>query len=151
MSNRPFILRYQEFCIEPSIAEAPKGTQTITNVRAEAVDSDDKSRRHAAFAAAIPSGTQKATFVVAEGGDKDAQRPKHNAFENGPKKSTMSITAVRAETVDEDKNANASLAFPKRKGAISAGTQTHTRVQAEQSDNDRGRKQFEAIPQCSLS
>lgn len=151
MNKQPFILRFQEFCIDPSLAEAPKGTQTITNVRAEAMDSDDKSRRHAAFAAAVPSGTQTATFVVAESGDKDPQRPKHNAFENGPKKSTMSITAVKAEAVDEDRNANACLTFPKEKGAISAGTQTHTRVQAEQSDNDRGRKQFEAIPQCSLS
>jgi hypothetical protein len=91
------------------------------------------------------------TFTVAEGGDNDPQRPKHTAFDAGPNKNTMSITAVHAEAADEDTAASAALAFPKEKSLIAAGTQTHTRIQAEQSDEDRGRKELEAIPQCSLS
>jgi hypothetical protein len=144
-------MRFQEFCLEPFISEPETGTQTLTNVRAEGFDSDKPRRKHEAFVAAIPSGTQTMTFTVAEAGDKDPQRPKHTAFDAGPKTNTTSITAVHAEAVDQDTAASAALAFPKEKSVISAGTQTHTRIQAEQSDEDRGRKEFEAIPQCSLS
>jgi hypothetical protein len=151
MTKKPFIMRFQEFCLEPCIARPETGTQTATHVRTEAADSDLPRRKHEAFAAGISSGTQTMTFVMAEGDDKDPQKPKHTAFDAGPKDNTMSITAVHAEAVDQDTAASAALAFPKEKSAISAGTQTQTRIQAEQSDEDRGRKEFEAIPQCSLS
>lgn len=151
MIQHPFILRFQEFFGEPVLSGPGSGTQTITNVRAEGFDSDDKGRRHEAFAASIPSGTLTATFVAAEAGDKDPEKPKYNVFNGDKPEHTMSITAVRAEAADEGRGAQATSAFPKQKSLIAAGTQTHTRIQAEQSDEDRGRKEFEAIPQCFLS
>lgn len=144
-------MRFEEFCTELSGSVPGSGTQTLTNVRAEGFDSDRPRRNQNAFAGGLPSGTQTATFVAAEAGDKDPEKARHVAFDAGPKTHTTSITAVRAEAVDEDTAASAALAFPKEKSGICAGTQTHTRVQAEQSDEDRGRKEFEAIPQCSLS
>ena len=138
MTQQPFIFRFQEFCIEPSGPRPDLGTHTITNVRAEAGDTDKPKRTTEAFGASLLCKIQTPICVGPEDGEGDP-----------PKSSTMSITAVHAEAVDQDRTAAASAAFPKPKSLVSAGTQTHTRIQAEQSDADRGRREFEAFRPCS--
>jgi hypothetical protein len=151
MKARPFILRFQESCVGPSNWEPRSGVETDTNVRAEAMTSEKERWKHENFTAGVQSGTQTATAVVSEGGDQDPQRPKHTAFDRVLYGGTRSITNVRAEASDGDERASAALAFPKGKLAISSGTQTHTRIQAEQADQDPGHREFEAIPSCSSS
>lgn len=140
MINYPFILRFQEFCIESDGPRPDLGTQTITNVRAEAGDTDRPRRKNEAFGAESASTLQTPIFVAT--GDE---------HDDKTKSSTMSITAVNAEAVDEDRAGSAAAAFPKERSVVSAGTQTHTRIQAEQSDEDRGRWESEAFRPCSLS
>jgi len=140
MTKLPFILRFQEYCVVPAASACGDGTQTITNVRAEAGDTDKPRRRNEAFADDQSMGRESVSLHVVDDGDEVPESP-----------STMSITAVHAEAADEDRSASAAAAFPKQKREIMSGTQTHTRTQAEQVDDDRGRRDFEAISPCSLS
>jgi len=140
MTKLPFILRFQEFCIVPAGSGGGDGTQTITNVRAEAVDADRPRRKNEAFSYDSIMSDQPATLDTGDDKDEVPESP-----------STMSITAVHAEAVDEDRAASAAAAFPKQKHDIMAGTQTQTRIQAEQTDDDRGLREFEAFRPCSLS
>lgn len=140
MINYPFILRFQEFCVKTAGPKPDLGTQTITNVKAEAGDTDRPRRRNEAFGAGSASALQTPMFLAVGDEDDDKQQS-----------STMSITAVHAEAVDEDRAGRAAAAFPKERSAVSAGTQTHTRIQAEQGDEDRGRWESEAFRSCSLS
>ena len=138
MTKLPFILRFQEFCVLPAASVGGDGTQTITNVRAEAVDTDRPRRKNEAFR--YDSEMSDRPTRLNAGDDEMPESP-----------STMSITAVHAEAVDEDRAASAAAAFPKQKRDIMTGTQTQTRIQAEQTDDDRGLREFEAFRQCSLS
>jgi hypothetical protein len=140
MTKLPFILRFQEFCVIPAASGGGDETLSITNVRAEAVDTDRPRRKNEAFSYDSVSSDQLAPLATGDGKDEVPENP-----------STMSITAVRAEAADEDRAASATSAFPKQKRDKMAGTQTQTRIQAEQTDNDRGRREFEAFRQCSLS
>ena len=140
MTKLPFILRFQEFCVVPAASGWGDGTQTITNVRAEAGDSDRPRRKNEAFANDPAMGRQSARFGASDDKDEVPENP-----------TTMSITAVHAEAVDEDRAASAAVAFPKQKRDIMAGTQTHTRMKAEQGDENRGLREFQAFRPCSLS
>ena len=140
MTKLPFILRFQEFCVVPAGLGGGDGTQTVTNVRAEAVDTDRPRRKNEAFSYASIITDQSAILDAGDDKDEVPESP-----------TTMSITAVQAEAVDEDRAASAAAAFPRQKQDIMAGTQTQTRIQAEQTDDDRGVREFEAFRQCSLS
>jgi hypothetical protein len=140
MTKLPFILRFQEFCVESTASGWGEGTQTATNVRAEAGDTDKPSRKNEAFADEFLMRTKSAPLRTPGAIDEVPENP-----------TTMSITAVHAEAVDEDRAASAAAAFPKLKREIMAGTETHTRIQAEQPDDDRGCKELGAFRSCSLS
>jgi hypothetical protein len=140
MKKLPFIFRFQEFCVNPAASGWGDETQTVTNVRSETGDTDRPRRRNEAFADDFLIGRKSASLRTPDAGDEVPESP-----------TTMSITAVHAEAADEDRAASAAAAFPKLKKDIMAGTETHTRIKAEQPDDDRGRREFEAIRPCSLS
>jgi len=63
MTKLPFILRFQEFCVVPAGLGGGDGTQTVTNVRAEAVDTDRPRRKNEAFSYASLINDQSAILV----------------------------------------------------------------------------------------
>ena len=149
--HSPFILRFQEPCILPDDCRSNAGTQTITNVRAEAMDSNPDRRQHGAFGGNIPAGTHTATFVRAEHGDTDPDRLSYGVFGRHIAAGKITGTAVKAEQSDVASGTVEISGMPTGAGSRSLGTRTCTKVLAEQADEDPGRRHLYAIPQCSSS
>ena len=117
-----FILRFQEACVGGENTGSGVGTETITNVRAEQMDSDPNRPSYGVL------GEQPA---------------------NG---GTMTKTRVPNEGhSDQDRALSPLSVIPRQKGAFSLGTQTLTKMRAEGSDQDPGQRQLRAIPQCFSS
>jgi hypothetical protein len=117
----PFIFRFQEPCVSGEGARVSAGTQTITNVRAEAMDSDPNGRCFEALVRQpARSGTMTRTAVAAEGSDEDRALSPQGLIpvEPSPMLGTQTMTKVLAEGIDQDPG---------------------------------GGRQFRVIPPCSLS
>jgi hypothetical protein len=101
----PFILRFEEACAQCKDGEVSAGTQTITNVRAEAGDSDDKGRRFEALENPAPGvGTMTRTAVAREGSDDDRSlSPQGLLPEVSPMVlGTQTMTRTQGESADQD-------------------------------------------------
>jgi hypothetical protein len=117
----PFIVRFQEACVDTENTGSGLGTETITNVRVEQMDSDPDRFSYGVLG------------------------------QRGIEAGTMTRTAVRAEQSDEDREFSPLSVIPMPKATPSLGTQTLTKIRAEGADEDPGRRQFRAIPQCFSS
>jgi len=71
----PFILRFQELCLECEAEDGPSsqsaGTSTHTKVRAESSDADMSPFSTVIIPAKVSSGTQTKTAIPAETSDLD--------------------------------------------------------------------------------
>lgn len=136
-ASTPFILRFQEQCIDEESSAIRFATQTHTKVANEAPDCDRASDDCSAL------GTSTGTRIRSEGADVDSPLLA----------GTKTLTAVKAETLDADRAAHASFdSIPMRSdhrtrepavevshrsgAAFAAGTKTTTMVRAEMADVD---------------
>jgi hypothetical protein len=115
-----FVLRFQERC--EGIGEAVvAGTQTLTNVNAEQMDSDPTHVRLAGIFQGI-----------------------------APLAGTGTVTKANAEGADEDPQTYLLRAIPIVQERFRASTQTHTAVAAEGPDADPQMKRREFLSECGL-
>jgi len=100
---------------------------------------------------AAAAGTKTMTNVGAEQMDSDPDRPQYSAFgEPQPRETAAEAAAMPGHahsTLQAERHSNA----PSPITSSSVGTRTFTKVHTEQADEDPGRMQFQAIPQCSSS
>lgn len=115
-----FVIQFQEHC-ESIGNTVVAGTQTLTNVRAEQIDSDPaRVGSVGVFQRIAPlGGTGTVTKVHAEGADEDPQ-----------------IYSLRAFPVDQQK--------------LRASTQTHTLIAAEAPDADPHVNERRFLSECAL-
>jgi hypothetical protein len=146
----PFILRFQEPCTACN-ADSATGTQTFTNVRTEASDSDPARREGSAFPTAVSSGTQTLTFVAKEKSDTDPGQVCHDVFGVLLSSGTITRTAIKAEQSDEDRELSKMSAMPVMVPTTTLGTETFTKIRSEQADRDPGARQFHVLSECSSS
>jgi len=109
----PFILRFQEPCEAASTTVA--GTQTLTNVRAEQMDSDPDRPKHSGFGAPCAVGTRTKTAVKAEHSDEDRGQHLVSALPTAkfhPHLGTKTFTKVHAEQADQDPGRHQFHAIP---------------------------------------
>src|ERR1035438_10532529 len=100
-----FVLRFQEACAGGEGVRVRAGTQTITNVRAEEMDSDPHGRRFEVLGQQSESvGTRTKTAVPAEHSDDDLSLASLRILPVGsvPSLGTQTMTRVLAESGDID-------------------------------------------------
>jgi hypothetical protein len=91
------------------------GTQTITNVRAEQMDSDPHPRQYEVLGQRDPgTGTMTRTAVKAEQSDEDRAFSNQALLsaESAPRLGTQTMTRVLAEGVDQDLGGRQMRAIP---------------------------------------
>lgn len=115
-----FVLHFQEYCENTGVS-VTAGTQTLTNVRAEQIDSDPTRVQSAGIFQRIAplAGTGTVTKVSTEGADQDPQ-----------------ICLLRVIPIDQQE--------------LRASTQTHTFVAAEGPDADPQVNQRKFLSECAL-
>ena len=107
-----FLLRYEEKCVNYTVAEVSAGTMTKTAVKVEQTDPDPGCQGYAAIRqSAIILGTQSQTFVRAEAPDADPSAPQLGALPRSAQLSlgTCTATNVNAEEIDADPDRNRDL------------------------------------------
>lgn len=110
-----FLLRFQEFCVEPAGADVRAGTGTSTRVRAEQADADAVGGGRSVIP--LAGGTMTKTGIDTEQGGQDADRTEGQmrTFPRPvvqPLAQTQTATAVRAEAADKDPGVASMNAIP---------------------------------------
>jgi hypothetical protein len=113
--STPFILRFEEDCLNYSAAEATAGTMTTTAVKAEQKDSDPRTQGFQALPEQTDhAGTMTKTQVNAEAPDSDPSAPPFGALPTAARIAlgTSTFTFVRAEAMDSDPDSKHRGALP---------------------------------------
>ena len=97
----PFILRFQELCVDAGEVSPASGTQTVTSVRAEQIDADPDRPKYALFGSkSCMAGTSTKTAIEKEHTDSDRSLSSLPVIPRSM--GTQTFTKVHAEAADQD-------------------------------------------------
>lgn len=111
----PFILRFQETCVDIGTLQVNSGTRSHTFTRGEQSDPDpDRPSYEAMKHQPIVAGTGTMTRVQNEQADEDRVFSSYGLMpaESIPLAGTQTSTSVRAESADEDPGERKFRTFP---------------------------------------